>query len=252
MQYETPSAHLPCTQVFEQHWAAVASVQELPDVAQLGLRAAHAPLLHLPPQHSLSALHLAPSETHAAAAHCLFSQRRLQQSVAAAHASLLAAQLVNTDAQALVFGSHTPEQQSLPPRQASLKALQLLPAPVEPAAALRPALLVLPSPPLPVAAVPPALSPASALLPPSPVSPPSWLAEFAPLPAAAPLSRPALLPLALFPADPAVSAGPEGRELEPQATPNPIAASNTAPRARTFDVGIGIFLRVGGPPTKIL
>jgi hypothetical protein len=53
----------------EQHWLPV--VQALPDVSQLAFRAAHAPLLHLPPQHWLSAVHFWLSEMQAAA-HLLF------------------------------------------------------------------------------------------------------------------------------------------------------------------------------------
>src|SRR3954468_7639162 len=103
MQKETPSEHLPWRQVFEQHLSAVSAVQALPEVSQLELSATHAPFVHLPPQHSLSAPHLPLSEIHAAAAHRLFSQRKLQQSVAAVQASFADAQVVKTDAQALLF-----------------------------------------------------------------------------------------------------------------------------------------------------
>jgi len=168
MQKETPSAHLPCTQVFEQHWSAVSAVQELPEVSQLGLSATQAPFVHLPPQHWLSEPHCAPSEIHAAAAHFLFSQRKLQQSVAAAQASFVAAQVVKTDAQLLLFGSHTPEQQSLPPTQVSLKALQPLLAPVAPPLSLLPPLTAPPSVLLPFAPASVESSPASAALPPLP------------------------------------------------------------------------------------
>jgi|SRR6478735_7542321 len=250
MQYETPRAHLPWTQVFEQHCPAVSAVQALPDVVQLGLSAAHAPFVHFPPQHSPSAPHLAPSEMHAAAAHCLFSQRRLQQSVAAAQATLAAPQVVKTDAQVLLFGSQTPEQQSLPPTHVSLKALQLLPASVPAPPTLLPPLLpplIAPAAaPLPFAPTPGALSPASAALPPSPPLLPLWVAELAPFPASDPLPRPALLPIAPFPANPAAPGPLPGNELEPQATPNQVAATNTAPRLRSFGMRLCIFVCVCG------
>jgi hypothetical protein len=68
---------------------------------------------------------------HAVAVHFAFSQRRLQQSVAEAQASLVAPQVVNTEVQLLLFASQTPEQQSAPLTQTSLNALQLEP-PAEP------------------------------------------------------------------------------------------------------------------------
>ena len=70
----------------------------LPEVSQLALSAAHTPLLHLPPQHWLSAVHFWVSETHAVA-HFLFWQLRLQHSVAELQASFTAAHVVKTDAQ---------------------------------------------------------------------------------------------------------------------------------------------------------
>src|SRR6478735_4601673 len=118
MQYEILKEHLPCTQLLEQQ--LLPSEHELPEVLQLVFSGAHVPLLHLPPQHWLSAVQTPLSVTQAAAAHLLFSQRSPQQSVADAHASSVAAQLLNTDAQVLVFPSHTPEQQSLPPTHSSL------------------------------------------------------------------------------------------------------------------------------------
>ena len=118
MQYETPSVHLPFVHVFEQQEAPV--VHELPDVLQLGLSAAQVPETQLPLQHCASAVHFCVSEMHAAAVHFLFSQRRLQQSVPVAQLSLVAPQVVTTEAQVLLFGSHTPEQQSAPALHCSL------------------------------------------------------------------------------------------------------------------------------------
>src|SRR2546430_13993549 len=103
MQYETPSEHLPCTHVFEQHWLPV--LQVLPEVSQLGVSAAHLPLLHFPPQHWLSAVHVTPSEMHAAAAHFLFWQLKLQQSVVEVQASFVAPHELNTAAQVCVVVS---------------------------------------------------------------------------------------------------------------------------------------------------
>src|SRR5258706_15509781 len=121
MQKETSIEHLPSApQLFEQHSSSVA--QELPDVLHEPFSATQALFVHLPPQHWLSLLQVSPSEMHAAV-HFLLSQRRPQHSVAEAQASPVDAQVLRTEAQVLLSGSHTPEQQSVPPRQISLKAL---------------------------------------------------------------------------------------------------------------------------------
>ena len=128
------------SQVLEQHSAP--DLQELPDVVQAAFNGAHTPLAQEPPQHCALLVHFWLSETQAAAAHCLFSQRRLQQSVAEAQASVAEAHVVSTDAQLLLLASHTPEQQSLPEAQRSAYALHAAapePAPPEPVPAVAPA-----------------------------------------------------------------------------------------------------------------
>ena len=234
MQKDTPKEHLPPTQVFEQHCPAVAAVHSLPEVSQVAFSGAHTPPAHVPPQHWPSALHLAPSVMQAAAVHFLFSQRRLQQSVAAEQGSLVTAQVVRTEAQVLLLVSQTPEQQSLPPTQVSLKALQLFVVPLSPPLALLPLLAPLPLAPLSPtpAPVPAALSPASAPLPAlAPVPLPAC--ERAPEPAEA--ERPPSAPLP-SPPIPAVPGGVKFELPEPQATPNHVPTISTAHSVRSFSM----------------
>jgi len=257
---------LPCTHDFEQQ--SPSSLQELPDVEHVAFRATHVPFAQLPPQHWLLFVHLRPSEMQALAAHFLFSQRRSQQSVAAAHAWFGAAQVVTTDAHVLLFVSQRPEQQSVPPLQASLNALHEAGAPPEPPE-LTPPLEVPPelAPPL---ELPPELAPPLELPPvPLPLVPPPPL-EFAPVPLplvpSPPLELPPPLvaspptPLPLVPSPPLplvpspVASGPPsgfpkpaapaaGAALkgvllpEPHATAKQVAADMTRHRFRIFDIG---------------
>src|SRR5689334_21854765 len=92
MQKDAPSEQLPSLHRLEQHW--LLSPHVLPAVLQLVLSALQLPLTQECPQHSLSLLQLAPSETHVLAVphfpsepHC-----KLQQSVAAMQAVPGAAQ----------------------------------------------------------------------------------------------------------------------------------------------------------------
>src|SRR5260221_8085566 len=130
MQYETYSEQLFLTQVFEQHW--LPRVHALPEVSQARLSGTHLPLVHLPPQHWLSAVPAAWSVVQAAVAHFPLWQCKLQQSVPVLQVSFVAPHTPTTDAQVWLFVSHTPEQQSKPPTQISLNVLHDEPAPPAP------------------------------------------------------------------------------------------------------------------------
>ena len=162
MQYETPSVHLPFSQVSEQQSAFM--VQVLPEVLHEVFKGTHRLPVHLPPQHCASAVQALLSEMQAAAAHLLLSQRKLQQSVPAEHASPVDAQVVITDAQVLLLVSQMPEQHSVPPLHAALYALHTAPAPPEPPLDIPPALI-------PPEFAPPEDEPAPEFEPPTPPLP---------------------------------------------------------------------------------
>jgi hypothetical protein len=267
IQYETPSVHLPFSQVSEQQ--SEFTLHVLPEVLQDVFKGTHRLPVHLPPQHCASAVQALLSEMQAAAAHLLLSQRKLQQSVPAEQASLVAAQVVITDAQVLVLVSQMPEQHSVPPLQAALYALHTAPVPPppdmppalippefappddEPAPELEPPTPPLPAfcpkPPMPVpvpaepAAAPPLAPVPSPPLPfaPVPFAPvPSAPVPFAPVPSPPlPVSEPPEFPSGppspfSEPADPPALFDP----LEPHATPNQVPTNKMAVTALNLDI----------------
>jgi len=215
MQKEAPNVQVPASPHNPEQQSRL-SRQALPAVLQEEFSVPQAPSIQAPLQHSESVMHSSASEVQAAAEHLPSPpQCRLQQSVALAHFSPAIAQVPSptTEAQALVFGSQTPEQQSALSTQISLKVLQLgppgSPAPPTPTDPPRD---VSPAPGRPVA--PLSFAPPLARVAPDPLSPASPL--LAPASALAPPGAP-------FPSD----------SDDPQAEPIQTTAVSVATRLPT-------------------
>src|SRR5260370_2290035 len=114
MQNDDALEHRPATHSFEQQ--SEFCPQALPDVLQEVLSALHAPLAQVPPQHSALVVQFWPSDVHAPGEHLPLTHETEQHSTEVVHGAPVASQLTGAPPrQLLVFGSHSPEQQSPSP-----------------------------------------------------------------------------------------------------------------------------------------
>jgi hypothetical protein len=118
MQNDAESAQVPSLHRLEQHCSLPS--QALPAVLQERLSATHLSSTQEPPQHSLPAVQASPSDTQLPAPQWPPpSQSKLQQSVAAPHASPSLPHCSMLDAHVSLAGSHRPEQHVPEPAQVS-------------------------------------------------------------------------------------------------------------------------------------
>jgi hypothetical protein len=149
-QKELASWQWPSLQSAEQHCEFV--LHSLPPVLHVVLSGLHWLASQRPLQHSASAAHVPRSETQTDSAQAPAMQLSVQQSVAATHGPPAAVHWEADETQVWVVLSHTPEQQSLPPRQACPKAEQVCAPFPAPAVLECPALAELPPLALPPSA----------------------------------------------------------------------------------------------------